>query len=657
MMGEVTSRARWQGDFQSGGWFQSIVETSPDGIWLLAEGGRILYANESMEKMLGVSREALLGCLSGDFEENGEGSSQRERGHSRREVQFRRGDGELFWGGVNECVDLLLEGDARAVVQIVRDLTEEKCTEARRRVEEEQLRESREQLSLAMTVSGIGLWDFNPQTEDVAVSPEYAKILGYDPETFTESVTLWAERIHPDDLGYVQKSLGDYLSGKSSFFSIEFRMKTAWDCWHWYHSMGRVVRRDREGKPIRMIGTTQNISERKAIEEEQLKMSTIVETSPDFMGVANMKGEYLYINQAGRRMLGLGPKEEILDRRFLEFLPEEEQVRFANEILPDLQKNSIWRGESKMFRSDKSGFIADMNRFMIRDPKSGEPVYIGNVMRDATERKLAEDELKRLNLRLEERVQEEVAKNREKDHLLIQQSRLAAMGEMIGNIAHQWRQPINALGLIVANLEDAWNFGQFSERYLHEQIDKATRLISRMSSTIDDFRNFFRPTKTSQSFGLYDATSDAFSLVRDAFAHHGVELHLEGDQSVTVEGYANEFSQAVLNVLVNARDAILSHQKGEGQVQVRIEREGERARVIIQDNGGGIPPEILPRIFDPYFTTRDKGTGIGLYMVRTIIETNMKGQILVSNTDGGARFVFDFPVSSGPSGAEAERKL
>ena len=239
------------------------------------------------------------------------------------------------------------------------------------------------------------------------------------------------------------------------------------------------------------------------------------------------------------------------------------------------------------------------------------------------------------------------------ERALIQQSRLAAMGEMIGNIAHQWRQPLNALNMVLINLEDAWRFGQFSEAQLHASVARADQLIQNMSSTINDFRDFFRPDKAPVVFQVRRQARAAVALVEASFQQAGIELALEDGEEVHTLGHPNEYSQVLLNLLANARAAIEARGGGGGRVRIRASREGGRCLLRVTDNGGGIPEPILERIFDPYFTTRpETGTGLGLYMARSIIQQNMAGTVAARNVQGGAEFILDTPLKEGTDVAQ-----
>lgn len=229
---------------------------------------------------------------------------------------------------------------------------------------------------------------------------------------------------------------------------------------------------------------------------------------------------------------------------------------------------------------------------------------------------------------------------REKDQLLMHQSRQAAMGEAIDYIAHQWRQPLNSMALMVEALRDNFQNGRCSGAYMDNTLDQIMNLIMHMSQTINDFRNFSRPEREIKPFNLQETVSKTLSMVGDSFKAHNIKVNTEAEEELIVTGFPNEYSQVLLNILNNARDALLESNVSLPQIDIKLFREDSRAIATISNNGGAIPAEIMDRIFDPYFTTKEKsnGTGIGLYMSKSIIEKRMNGRITVCNTDEGAKF-------------------
>ncbi len=269
---------------------------------------------------------------------------------------------------------------------------------------------------------------------------------------------------------------------------------------------------------------------------------------------------------------------------------------------------------------------------------------------DITDRKVAEEQLREINEHLEDRIEDAVGEIRKKDKLLVQQSKMSAMGEMIGAIAHQWRQPLNALGIVVQDFKVAYQLDELNSEYVDRMNSEAMGQIRHMSKTIDDFRNFFRPDKPRAEFVLQNSIVDVLNIISTQFASAKIKIETRFDtKPIVVDGYENEFKQVVLNLMSNAKDAILekSFTDGKGKVVVGVHGDESVGIVSVLDNGGGIKDTVIERIFEPYFTTKEhgKGTGIGLYMSRMIIEDNMGGTILASNIGDGVEFRIELAIA------------
>ena len=241
---------------------------------------------------------------------------------------------------------------------------------------------------------------------------------------------------------------------------------------------------------------------------------------------------------------------------------------------------------------------------------------------------------------LEFKIQEEINKRLEQEQILIQQSKLASMGEMIGNIAHQWRQPLAQISAIHMNMKVTYDFDKFTKEYMESKIKEANKLTAYMSQTISDFQNFFKPQGEKEVFSIEKACRDAYFILESSLKAHGIEVIFHITQDVTINGYKTEYSQVILNLLSNAKDILIERQIKNPKIELEIKDGNHFALVKIKDNAGGVDTSIIDKIFEPYFTTRHQtqGTGIGLYMSKNIIERNMHGYINVVNVEDGALF-------------------
>ena len=254
---------------------------------------------------------------------------------------------------------------------------------------------------------------------------------------------------------------------------------------------------------------------------------------------------------------------------------------------------------------------------------------------------------KRLNIELEIRVEDEIKKQKAQEEILIHQSRSAEIGEMINNIAHQWRQPLNNLSLTIQNIGFKYENDVLTKEELNETIDKSKMIINSMSNTIDTFRNFFEPTKNKNLFKVEHSIENTLEILSSTLRFYNIEVVKEIIDDVEIYDYENEFSQVLLNIITNARDALVSNKIEKPIIKVNVSKIENNVIVKIKDNANGINEEIIDRIFEPYFTTKGKGngTGIRLYMSKLIIEKNMNGKLTVKNDNDGAVFIITLNIT------------
>jgi len=358
---------------------------------------------------------------------------------------------------------------------------------------------------------------------------------------------------------------------------------------------------------------------------------------------------------------------------------KKEHKRKVNEAV---NKTGVFEMEYSINRPDGSNRVVFARGEVVKN-RAGEITRLIGSVQDITERKKFEDALKKAHVKLEERVKArtaelaslnknlekrvstEIETRRKQEQLMIQQSKMAAMGEMVSSIAHQWRQPLNGLGLLVQDIQDSYEYKELNQKYIDDTVEKSMGLIQFMSSTIDDFRNFFKPSKEKSLFSVDIAIQEVLTLLSSQLIHHEIKVQTfcdkteiknneldkntccEDKESI-ISGYPNEFKQVLVNIVNNAREAITEKKLKEpdtdkrltNKIAIKCLRSKEAVVINIKDNAGGIPEKILDRIFEPYFTTKEegKGTGIGLYMSKVIIEQNMGGSLTVENGKEGAVF-------------------
>ena len=231
--------------------------------------------------------------------------------------------------------------------------------------------------------------------------------------------------------------------------------------------------------------------------------------------------------------------------------------------------------------------------------------------------------------------------NEEKEQqkeLLVHQSKLASMGEMIGNIAHQWRQPLTHLSYTVMNIQDAYKHNSLDEPYLDQKVAEATQQIEFMSQTIDDFKGFYEPHKAKELFSLAKESREVIDIMRYTFKQQDISVELKVIEDSEIKTYKNEYKQVLLNLLSNAKDALVLRAIPLPKITITI----ENRVVTVSDNAGGVDSKIIEKIFEPYFTTKEENSGIGLYMSKMIVEKNMGGKLEVKNRALGAEFSLIF---------------
>ena len=419
------------------------------------------------------------------------------------------------------------------------------------------------------------------------------------------------------------------------------------------------TRIDREGSHQGWIITLRDITSlRLANEALQSKtdlltmLSLTVEQSPISIVITDLEGTIEFVNPKFCEISGY-TREEIIGRNPRILKTEKTPPEVHEELWKTIKSGKIWEGELTNKKKNGEYFTENAKIAPFKNRHDQITHYLA-FKEDITTRKKVEEELQRLNISLLARIDEETSQRMKQERLMANQARLVAMGEMIGAIAHQWRQPLATLAMIVQRIHAVGCRQELTSKDLHEFKENAMRQIKYMSETIEEFGGFYNKDKHSELYSPLKCINDAVRLFETQFANNNIviSINTHGNNDQLSPGFPNEFKQVILNLLGNARDAILEcritqghHDQGLIDIDMFINEE-RKLIIDIGDNGCGIPDSIVNRIFDPYFSTKQEsgGTGIGLYMSRMIMLESLGGFLQLQKAKNGAVFRLKLPL-------------
>jgi len=470
---------------------------------------------------------------------------------------------------------------------------------------------------------------------------------GYDPASLLDDADAIRNIFHIEDLAKIRKTIMESITSGQDNFNHQYRIYRADGTVVWVSDYTKIVRNSK-AEPIQLIGYLVDITQDK---RHEALYEGIINTTTEGFWLLDSELKIIDVNYSLCTMLGY-TKTEILGREPLEFISSQDldlcksQADRICDISSRIYEISYRRKDGKLLHTltnattmyDKDG---EMKTFAFMTDISNQK----KIEEDLRKR---QDNIEELNNSLESKIRYEVEKNREKDQMMYQQSRLASMGEMIGNIAHQWRQPLNIMALVMQDLYISDQLGSLTSKKVEDSYEKSNNLLQYMSHTIDDFRNFFKQGDEDLEFSAKEAIDSVYNLISTNLSYNHIACTIDVKQDSIVRGGLNEFKQVLINILNNAQEAIQSHASKEKKINITITRKNNNALIMISDDGGGIKKDVINKIFDPYFTTKNQtqGTGLGLYMSKQIIENSMCGSLSAKNTDIGAEFSILLPVKT-----------
>ena len=345
--------------------------------------------------------------------------------------------------------------------------------------------------------------------------------------------------------------------------------------------------------------------------------------------VTDTKGKIIDVSDAFCTVSGYTRKELIGQAHNIVRHPDMPKSAFK-EMWSTIKQGKTWQGRVKNLKKDGGYYWVYANIEPILDKRGKIEAYAA-IRLDITDSINLQDELER---------------SRQKDKAMLQQSRLAQMGEMIAMIAHQWRQPLSAISSTVGDLHLKIMYDNFESDYFVDKLEKIDDFSQHLSKTIDDFRGFYKEDKVKTNIRFSDITRGALDIVAISVKNKNIRIDTEFTCKKKVAVYPNELRQVILNLIKNAEDVLVENEIVNPTIRLRTYDDGENSYFEVSDNAGGIAQNIIEKIFDPYFSTKTKkdGTGLGLYMSKTIVEEHCGGKLMVANTQDGALFTISIPI-------------
>ncbi|MFO1421869.1 MAG: PAS domain S-box protein [Candidatus Competibacteraceae bacterium] len=623
--------------------YRTIFNNAADAIFIIDLEGNLLAVNEPACQHYGYTQDAFLKLHVTDIDTPEDAAYARERlvlsdreGQAKFETTHRDAQGRPIPVEV-KSTRILFDGRP-AILGVCRDVTERKRAE-------KSLLEAKERLALALAATNQGIYDLNIQTGEAIISAEYATMLGYDPERFAESNSAWIARLHPDDHDAIVKIYQDYLAGRQPEYRVEFRQKTQSGAWKWILSVGKIVERDADGRPRRMLGIHTDIDARKAAEEQLLMLSLVVEQSPESIVITNPAAEIEYVNEAFLRITGYA-REEVLGQNPRILHSGKTPASTYAALWKALAQGQIWKGEFHNRRKDGSEYVEWATIAPIRQ-LGGRIAHYVAIKDDITEKKRIGAELDRHRHHLEELVAERTAQlNEARERAEVAAQTKAAF---LANMSHEIRTPMNAI-LGMTHLALKTEPTPLQRDYLVKIQRSGQHLLGLINDILDFSKIEAGKLGIEQTdFDLNHLLDNVTNMMAEKVADKGLQLRVTvaPDVPSRLVGDPLRLGQVLINY---ANNAIKFTERGEIAIAVRVAaplaEEGVLLHFAVRDTGIGISAEQLPLLFQSFqqadaSTTRQYGgTGLGLAISKRLVEL-MGGEVGVESTPGqGSTFWF-----------------
>jgi len=362
----------------------------------------------------------------------------------------------------------------------------------------------------------------------------------------------------------------------------------------------------------------------------------------------DLKGKITYVSKAFCEISGYKEEELIGKPHNIVRHPDMKKEDFKN-MWEDLKNEGKWEGIVKNRKKDKKGYYY-VYAVISSLYKDGKKIGYSSIRKDITseiELKEVQNKLIENNNKLKEQVEKKVEELREKDKMIIQQSKLASMGELLNMISHQWKQPLSSINSVNQLIQMKLILQEVNEEELLELSKEIEEYVSHLSETILNFKNFYKKDKKKKKDSIENIINNSYSIIKETLKSNQINFIRSIEKNINVETYTNELKQVILNIVKNAEEILTEIEIENKYIKIKSERDlkNNKCVISIENNGGNIPNEIKDKIFEPYFSTKEEknGTGIGLYMSKIIIEEHCEGKLSVNNTEDGVCFIIEIP--------------
>lgn len=604
--------------------YENIIDSVENLIFVKDTAFNYIACNGAFERFVGKSKDEIIGKSDYDivdkefadfFRENDKKMLAEKKAKSNFEWVVYPDGSRVYLLTVKSPL-INSQGEVIGLVGNSVDLTQQKNTE-------KLFQESEEKFKLLMKESPSVIEIYDLQGNQIEVNHAYEKLWEIPASSTLHKFNLFkSEEVKRTGLlEYVKRA----YEGESVTIPVyEFDSRGSTEA----QGHGRVRKLNTRIYPLKdasdtiknIVITHEDVTDKEnfliALQQKKKELETIIKESPNPIILHSNDGKILMLNQAWIDATGYSMKETPTVYDFIDKMYQDADMK--DYVTKHVQ--SLYTITSKV---DEGEFtFTNKNKERLTWQFNSAPLGVIDGKRTVISSAMDITELKR------------------KDELMIAQSRHAAMGEMIGMIAHQWRQPLSVVSMIANNMLLDVALEEFDATKAKEASNQILEQTKHLSQTIDDFRNFFKPDKEVSKVKMQNIINETLSIVKDSLTNNDIEFKILNQSESEIDAYPRELMQVFVNIISNAKDALVTKKMKDAFIEVTIYEDKHYVYTQICDNGGRIDENILPKIFDPYFTTKDEktGTGLGLYMSKMIIEEHLHGNIEVVNIENGVCF-------------------